>query len=228
MRHLLAFCLFAGAFLHPLVAQVSGFNGKHLIVKTDLMHLVPLGAFSLHAEAELAILRHFSVGFSYHQARPSTLGLSFQSPDTLGTYSLTALGGYVRIYRQLAMNAPHGNYFFIGRNYGAVDIQAQRVFEEQNPIGPSSTVQQEVTLRSPYVEWQAGFGDQRIWKSRFVIDVAMFINYYNIPMGENGDLVPSLTPLRSPSNLISLRNDARTLYTGTSVGFRFAVGVLLI
>jgi hypothetical protein len=217
----------------PLWAQVSGANGRRLLLKTDLYHLLPIFATGPQVEAEFALLRRLSVALSYQRQRPTDFGQDLITTsggldDGQGSYLQQSLGFTLRYYRNPAFPAPRGQYLFIGWERGRVDFLNEDIDDVPQPIGPPAQRIYRLDVQAPYREIRFGWGQQLVYFSRMVVDMNVFITRTAVPLGDFLEYSENLSYVAGPT-LLPLGE--RGLGEGKGywcLGVKLAIGLLLI
>jgi len=228
-------CLLAIVLLGslPLWGQVSGVNGRRLLVKTDLYHLLPMFATGPQVEAEFALLRRLSMALSYQRQRPTDFGQDLITTsggldDRQGTYLQQSFGFTLRYYRNPAFPAPRGQYLFIGCERGRVDFLNEDIEEISQPIGPPAQRIYRLEVQAPYREIRFGWGQQLMYFSRMVVDMNVFVTRSAVPLGDFLEFSEELSYVGGPT-LLPLGE--RGLGEGKGywgLGIKLAIGLLLI
>lgn len=217
----------------PLWGQVSGANGRRLLIKTDLYHLLPLFASGPQVEAEFALIRRLSVALSYQRQRPTDFGQDLITPsggldDREGTYLQQSFGFTLRYYRNPAFPAPRGQYLFVGWERGRVDFLNEDIDEIPQNIGPPAQRIYSLDVQAPYREIRFGWGQQLVYFSRMVVDMNVFVTRTVVPLGDFLEYGEDLSYVGGP---ILLPLGERGLNDGKGywgIGIKLAIGLLLI
>lgn len=224
MRTLLFF-LFCGAVTGATHAQVPGYLGKHVVLKTDAMSYLREGGYS--AQAELALFRRSSLQIGYHtQSKeydqyvldPSSSSDSYTSDAALLDSWEFRLA--VKSYHSRAVPAPKGWYNYLQLTAGQAEIRGHYL-EETSGTGMFAEYDFQIN-NVQYRAYEGGFGVQTFLGRLVALDLAMGINYSVLDAGEDDNRLIEEMRYRHGSNLWVIAPNNRL------VGFAAHIGVGII
>ncbi|MEM1215265.1 MAG: DUF3575 domain-containing protein [Bacteroidota bacterium] len=217
----LLFCVLLVGTLSDAAAQVSGYLGKRLVVKTDLVDYWSFeGGYNVQAEYLFA-RRHSlqcefqtkEIGYDNYLNR-SIQGIRYDTDDPAQVNSWEGVIA-LRHYLSRALPAPKGLYAYQQFAFGEADISGNYVFDNFENFDYK-------VADADYWSVELGWGYQTFLLGRIAIDVGFGFNYSELDAGEF-NLVLEDIRYRHGSNLIQL--EERLQFFGLSA--HLGVGCLL-
>ena len=236
MKRISLLCFVLGVLATSLQAQVSGFRGRHFLLKSDLSTLVLPHRTGRNLTLEVVALRNASLSFGYqefqHDLREYTyFGIGGYKQEysslTVGSRTLFLEG---RIYYHEGLPAPMGIYIYT-RLAKAEAIFEGTTFDEFYNVatGQTQRYSQDFRLENlPGIQGELGFGSQWIMFDRFSFDLGggFLISQYRDP-SEEAKYASYLDTLIGPNllnfNLTDLFSDSG----GLGFTLHISVGLLL-
>lgn len=171
--HLAFFMLLGG--IQMLNAQVSGYQGKHFILKTDMMS--PILEKGCQTELEWVWGRRISLSIAYKYANHSYIQELAEYytdfgkyPDEKAQMKSQNITLNTRIYLNKAYNAPLGKYVYLQHSLGQANISALDYTSGKNEV---SIYQIDKVLAQHH---EFGLGFQHIFFGKICLDIATGLN----------------------------------------------------
>ncbi len=225
--------MFLGS-LPMLHAQVSGYQGKHFILKTDMMS--PLLEKGCHAELEWVWGRRVSLSAAYKYANRSyTQELAEyyadfgKYPDEKAQMKSQNITLNTRIYLNKAYNAPLGKYLYLQHGFGQASISALAYTSAKNEV---STYEIDKVI-TQYHEFGMGF--QHIFFGKICLDIATGLNLGGLSADGHDNYIRDINEQYGP-NIIKTSYEpritrplSRWIGLDNRLGFstHFSLGLLL-
>ncbi|MEM6262442.1 MAG: hypothetical protein AAGI38_08040 [Bacteroidota bacterium] len=201
--HVLFLVLLMGCQL--VHGQVTGFQGRRLVVKTDLS--IPLFKDGYTLEAEYALLRNLSLSVSFNDV--SYRPFNFPSEDLF--MNTRTVGYTLRIYGQKVYSAPKGVYTFLTYRNGKASGSGRFFsgdFDDLDQYAGEFEIEDLTTH-----QFEVGTGIQLIYWSFLVLDFNTGLSFGLIPTDSereeayvrdlrwaNGHILTNGSALRSESD----------------------------
>jgi opacity protein-like surface antigen len=205
-------------------AQVSGFLGKRVVLKTDLMHLNAYDA-GYNLQLEMALMRHTSIQVEYHQ-RENQYGSYLKRPGGINYIDDDAqvasweVAATLKFYPSRAIPAPKGWYNYIQASRGQADVSGRYLERDFN-----TDVNREYDFNirnATYSSYETGIGVQTFLLKRIALDFAFGLNYSEIDAEDSNYLIEEMR-YRHGSNLLIVEPNTR--FVGLAA--HISVGLLL-
>lgn len=205
-------------------AQVSGFLGKRVVLKTDLMHLKAYDA-GYNLQLEMALMRHTSLQVEYHQ-REAEYGGYLKRPNGFGYEDDNAkvqsweVAATLKFYPSRAIPAPKGWYNYIQASRGQADVSGRYLDRD---FSTETNLEYDFNIRNAtYSSYETGIGVQTFILKRIAIDLSFGLNYSEIDAEDSNYLIEEMR-YRHGSNLLIVEEN--TQFVG--LAGHISIGLLL-
>lgn len=201
--------------LDSVPAQVSGYKGKRLILKTDLASPILERGYNL--ELESLIFRDLSISLDYSQRSKFDHVDRYNEIDT-ASFKGNTVGLKIRSYLNKAIPGPIGVYSCLLIRYGSVDIEGRFGLDSQFGQGVENFDDQR------FVQVGIGWGYQALYKEKLSLDIGWTLVYSHFDLYSQ---VPYYFINAYGDNVTFLSNSFSSIETHMGVSIRASVGFLL-
>ncbi|MEM7370194.1 MAG: DUF3575 domain-containing protein [Bacteroidota bacterium] len=183
VRKILCFLILSLIYFQS-ISQISGFQGKRIILKSDVSKLILEGGYDV--EGEFVLSRHISLSLNHHFSNQIWKQSKRITPLDSLQFKKKMIGFTLKKYWNPAITAPKGFYYSFSMERGRMDLLKSEIIPVDEGNNIFFPFRQTIEIRQAVIkEFSLGFGYQWILKSRFSLDIGTSLDYTNVNLGSN-------------------------------------------